>query len=68
MTKDIHILNPEQIIEPETVKQLRGFDFAKAPQTAITAPTGGATQDTQARTAINDLIDRLIKLGLIQKT
>lgn len=65
MTKDIHILNPEQIIEPETVKQLRGFDFTKAPQTALTAPDGTLAN---AVIRIAQLEDRLIKLSLIQKT
>ena len=31
----------------------------------IADPTGGGTQDAEARTAINDLIDRLQDLGLI---
>jgi hypothetical protein len=33
-------------------------------QTAITAPSGGATIDTQARTAITDIINKLKALGL----
>lgn len=36
-----------------------------AQQATITDPTGGATVDTQSRTAINALIDRLQALGLI---
>jgi len=36
-----------------------------APLSSVTAPTGGATIDTQARTAINTLITRLEDLGLI---
>jgi hypothetical protein len=31
----------------------------------VTDPTGGGTIDTEARTAINDIIDRLQELGLI---
>jgi len=31
----------------------------------ISDPSGGTTQDTQARTAINALIDRLQELGLL---
>ncbi|WP_194943605.1 hypothetical protein [Brevundimonas sp. SPF441] len=34
-------------------------------QAAVTAPTGGSTVDAQARTAINDLIQRLQAHGLI---
>lgn len=34
-------------------------------QAAVTAPTGGSTIDAQARTAINDLIQRLQAHGLI---
>lgn len=32
-------------------------------QAAITKPSGGGTVDTQARTAINDIIDKLKALG-----
>jgi hypothetical protein len=34
-------------------------------QAAVAAPAGGATVDTQARTAINDIIARLVAHGLI---
>jgi len=33
--------------------------------TAITDPSGGATQDAEARTAINALIDKLQAFGII---
>lgn len=36
----------------------------KSQQTAITPPSGGATVDSQARTAINDIITKLQTLGL----
>lgn len=36
-----------------------------APLSSITAPTGGATIDSNARTAINSIIDRLESLGLV---
>lgn len=32
---------------------------------AITSPTGGGTVDTQARAAVDSLIDRLQEIGLI---
>lgn len=33
-------------------------------QLAITKPSGGTTIDSQARTAINDIVDKLKALGL----
>jgi len=39
--------------------------FEDAPLASITAPTGGATQDAEARSAVNTLITRLEDLGLI---
>lgn len=40
-------------------------ELSAAPLTAITAPTGGLTEDSQARTAINTIITRLETLGLL---
>ena len=40
-------------------------ELATAPITAVTAPSGGATVDTNARNAINDIITRLETLGLL---
>jgi hypothetical protein len=39
--------------------------LVNAPRAAVTAPSGGATVDTQARTAINSIITRLEELGLV---
>lgn len=45
--------------------QVSGTRVVTSRQAAVTAPTGGATIDTQARTAINDIIARLVAHGLI---
>lgn len=48
--------------------QTDSFGVGQTPvarQAAITAPTGGATVDAEARTAINLLITRLEVAGLI---
>lgn len=37
-----------------------------APLSSITAPTGGVTQDAEARTAINTIITRLESLDLVE--
>lgn len=39
--------------------------ITNAPRSAVTAPIGGATEDAEARTAINSVISRLEELGLI---
>ena len=47
--------------------QLLGF-YGATPvgrPATVADPTGGGTIDTEARTAINDIIDRLQELGLI---
>lgn len=41
------------------------YKLGRAPRAAITAPIGGATQDAQARTAINSIITALEELGLL---
>lgn len=40
-------------------------EFSSLPLTAITAPSGGATVDSQARSAINDIITRLEDAGIV---
>lgn len=40
--------------------------LVNAPQAAVTPPTGGATQDAEARTAINDIITKLQALNLLR--
>lgn len=40
-------------------------NLVNAPRSAISAPSGGAIQDTQARTTINDIITALEELGLV---
>jgi hypothetical protein len=42
-----------------------GTGTAAARQSAITAPTGGATVDAEARTAINAVITALEAFGLV---
>lgn len=44
--------------------KLRDLDFPK--QSAISDPNGGATQDAQARNAIEAIIDTLETLNLIE--
>jgi hypothetical protein len=45
--------------------QIGGNRVLTGRQSAVVAPVGGGTVDTQARTAINDLIARLVAHGLI---
>lgn len=40
--------------------------FEDAPLPSISAPTGGLTQDAEARTTINTIITRLEDLGLVE--
>lgn len=40
---------------------------ANPPLDSVTAPSGGATQDAEARTAINTIITRLEALGLVNE-
>lgn len=47
------------------VYSVNGTQVVTSRQAAVTAPAGGATIDTQARTAINDIIARLVAHGLI---
>lgn len=49
----------------ERLHDLTPEGLENAPLALVTAPTGGATIDTEARTAINDIISRLESLGLI---
>lgn len=38
--------------------------LARCPQPAITKPIGGGTVDSEARTAINSIIDKLKEIGI----
>lgn len=44
-----------------------GDCLENSPQDAVTRPTGGATIDTEARNAINDLITKLQTLNIIKQ-
>lgn len=53
-------------VEQAFRKRLLPDGFIKFPRDAITAPSGGGTQDAEARTAINSIITALEDLGLIR--
>jgi hypothetical protein len=49
-----------------TTQKIGFYNVTPVDQPAtVTDPTGGVTQDAEARTAINAIIDRLQELGLI---
>lgn len=43
----------------------RDLDLSAVKQAAIADPSGGATQDAEARAAINSIIDALQSIGLL---
>lgn len=54
------------ILESATPRlMMDGIQVVTVRQSAVTAPTGGTTVDSQARTAINDIISRLQSHGMI---
>lgn len=55
----------DSLLDQQELEAILPTGLLGAPLGAITAPTGGATIDSQARTAINSLITRLEDLGLI---
>ena len=57
--------NRFQILRFPVLAQSVKTALESAPYATISDPAGGATIDSQARTAINTLIDRLQSLGLI---
>lgn len=59
-------IEPIGTAEAVEIPMFRGNQLFKAPQAAITAPTGGATTDAEARTAINSIITTLENLGLVK--
>lgn len=52
--------------EVQFPQRFEGNQIHRAPQAAITAPTGGGTQDAEARTAINAIITALENLNLVK--
>lgn len=69
--KNIHILNPEQITEPVSEPQIRGFQLKKSPQQALTTAnnetlqsSGGFLQDSTVErptvhTSTKELIENM---------
>ncbi len=57
-------IDGSQVLAATTLK-FSGTQVVTTRQSAVTAPSGGATVDSQARTAINDIISRLQSHGLI---
>jgi hypothetical protein len=52
-------------VEQAIRDRLRINEIKNAPRPAITAPSGGTTIDSEARTAINSIITALEELGLV---
>lgn len=57
---------PHSHNDTDSPKLFAGDALRSAPQEAVTLPTGGSTIDTQARTAINDIVSKLQALGLLK--
>jgi len=56
---------PFEIGEAIRLRMNLPLQLTSAPISAVTSPTGGATVDTPARTAIDSIITQLETLGLI---
>ena len=66
INRNIEIGTPGTRIGTSTAQKLAFFNATPVNQPdTISDPTGGGTIDTQARSAVNALIDRLQELGLI---
>ena len=59
-------ITPHTHNDTDSPKLYFGDAIINAPQDAVTAPTGGTTVDTEARTAINDMITKLQTLGILR--